>query len=70
MDINIGHGADSPVDVFIDVSGITYLDKNNPANASGTLTSMSFYFGYADASSVKCGTFYAIGSNYFICRDN
>lgn len=69
MDINIGHGADSPIENVIDISGVTYLDKNNPANASGTLTSMSFYFEVADASSVKCGTFRVSGPNYFTCRD-
>lgn len=69
MAIIIGYGADSPLDAGADLFGaITVLDCNNPANGTGILTSMSFYF-TSNGSSIKCGTFYTGGGNIYTCRD-
>lgn len=41
----------------------TALDITNPANGTGTITSMSFYF-LVSATGVKCGTFVGSGTTY------
>ena len=38
----------------------TIIDRNNPANASGSINTWEFWF-YANASGVKVGTFYGSG---------
>lgn len=42
---------------------LTYLEKTNPANGSGLLTSMSFYC-EINISGMKCGTYYGSGTSW------
>lgn len=49
----------------------TYVDKNNPANASGKITSIEVWFdgGYADATDVQIATFFVVSGNNLSTRD-
>ncbi len=66
--IDIGYGADeAPVGNL--PGGWTTIDGNNPANASGTLTSFSVYFN-VNQTGVKCGTFSGPVGQDFTYRDH
>ncbi len=46
----------------------TYIDLNNPANASGKITSVSFYYSNnGNGTDVRIGVFYGSGTSY-TCR--
>lgn len=64
-------GAD-PIDRLSGLSGgATYIDKNNPANASGTLHSVKIWAeGDDDMSSLIVGTFYTTNGDTLKCRDS
>jgi len=59
--IAVGAGA-TDRDYYLEYN-ITYTDTNNPANATGTLTSAEFWF-YTTATGVKVGTFYGSSTSY------
>ena len=50
-------------------SGYTYVAKDNPANASGIITTVKLW-ALADLISCRAGTFYTINANTLKCRDS
>jgi len=50
-------------------SGYTFVDKNNPANVSGTLRSVKVYAG-TNITGLRVGTFYTTNGNTLKCRDS
>jgi len=50
-------------------AGSTYVDKNNPANASGTLSSVKVW-AEANITGLIVGTFYITNGNTLKCRDS
>lgn len=67
MSIDIGPGAINRGDI-LDGSWYTMIDKNNPANISGTLSQVELWFANKLAENVKVGTFFAVDDQYE-CRD-
>lgn len=65
--IDIGPGA-TDRGGWADTSGYTNILKDNPANATGKLTTVKFFFQTA-ASGVKVGAFYLTGTDQLKCRD-
>lgn len=66
-DIDVGA---APVDRLYWVpGGATYVDKHNPANASGTLHSVKVY-AHEDITDLIVGTFYITNGNTLKCRDS
>jgi hypothetical protein len=63
--IDVGSGALSRS--LYCTSGKTRIDKGNPANASGFITSVELYGG--TGTGVKVGTFYQGEIGYYACRD-
>ena len=50
------------------VATLTFIAAENPANATGALTSMEFYAA-ADIGGMKAGTFYSAGNSDYTMRD-
>ena len=63
--IDIGPGASDRGNSW-DISGYTIIDKTNPANDAGTLTSFELWYnsGGGNAANVKIGTFSGSGTSY------
>ncbi len=62
-------GAD-PIDRAATISaGLTYVDRNTPANATGILQNVKV-FAYEDISGLIVGTFYTTDGNTLKCRDS
>ncbi len=51
------------------LSGVTLVNKENPANAVGTLHSVKV-FAHSNITGLRVGTFYAINGNTLKCRDS
>lgn len=69
MAIDIGPGASDRTG-NADTHGYTILCIGNPANASGTLSSLKMW-SYTDLSGLKVGTFYLSGdAGTYTCRDS
>lgn len=66
MAIDIGAGAISR-DIAWTLAGYTLVDKNNPANASGTITSVEIWCTY-DLAGCIVGIFYTTNGNTLKCR--
>ncbi len=70
-DIDVGS---APVEraFYTQLSSRTWVDKENPANASGTLHSVKIYAKSVlfDISGVRVGTFYLTNGNTLKCRDS
>jgi hypothetical protein len=49
--------------------GFTYIDKNNPANESGTITTVEIW-AYSVLANCVVGTFYVVSGNTLKCRDS
>jgi len=66
VDIDIGSAAIDRGETL--VSGYTLIEKNNPANASGIITSVEIW---ANATLINCevATFYVESGNYLSTRD-
>jgi len=47
----------------------TRIDLNNPANDSGTITSVELWYA-TNATGVRVGTFYNVGGSNYTCRDS
>ena len=65
--IDIGSDAIDRASTCID--GSTRIDKNNPANASGTLHTVQVY-AFSDLKGFRVGTFYSTNGNTLKCRDS
>jgi len=65
--IDVGSGATAYNDDSIEA--YTYIDKNNPANASGTITKVYFDGYYATSLNIKFGIFREGASNVFTTVD-
>ncbi len=66
-DIDVGS---IPMDrTSFNVGGSTRIDKNNPANASGTLHSIKIWAN-ENITGLRVGTFYVISGNTLRCRDS
>ena len=61
MPIEIGPGATDRA--TIDIYGYTFVQATNPANATGYINSMEFWF-FDSATGIKCGTFYGSSTSY------
>lgn len=59
--IDVGYGAVNGA--YTNTNNYTYICQDNPANETGTLTTMEFWFN-ATAGGVQCGTFYGSGTSY------
>ena len=66
--IDIGPGATNRAG-SVSGAGYTDIDANNPANASGTLTSVEIWAN-TDLSDCEVGTFYTSDHVTFTCRDS
>jgi PKD repeat protein len=66
--IQIGPGATNRSS-SVTSAGYTDLEKNNPANADGTITSLELWFN-TNATGVRVGTFFKTGTNTYQCRDS
>ncbi len=51
-------------------NGYTVINKENPANASGTITSVEIFVETAFLTGVTVGTFYTTNGNTLKCRDS
>ncbi|GAI76160.1 unnamed protein product, partial [marine sediment metagenome] len=66
-DIDVGS---DPIDRASYIAiGYTVIDKNNPANASGTLHSVKVY-AFISLNGLRVGTFYLTNGNKLKCRDS
>jgi hypothetical protein len=61
--IDVGPGATNRASSVNTAANYTFIDKNNPANDTGTLDTFEIY-AYENMSSVKMGTFYRDVSYY------
>ena len=50
--------------------GWTYVSKDNPANASGTITSVEIWAAFTNLANCVVGTFYTTNGNTLKCRDS
>ena len=48
----------------------TIINKGNPANATGTITSVEIYAYYLSMDNVEVATFYEVSENHFTTRDS
>lgn len=66
MAIDIGHAAEDGNST----AGLTFarLDKNNPANDTGTLDTVEIWAN-TNLTNCKVGTLYSAGGNDYTCRD-
>lgn len=67
--IPIDIGADAIDRASYIAVGYTIIDKNNPANASGTLHTVKVY-AFISLNGLRVGTFYTTNGNTLKCRDS
>ncbi|MBA7587895.1 hypothetical protein ES708_29942 [subsurface metagenome] len=67
--IPIDIGSDPTDRISARAPNFTYIDKANPANATGTLHTIKVYFD-TDTTSFRVGTFYLTNANTLKCRDS
>lgn len=48
----------------------TYINKNNPANATGKITTVQIYTNGYSFYNIKIGTFYEVSPNHFTARES
>lgn len=69
--LDVGSGATDRAhmdDIVGAVSGYSYIDKNNPLNADGTITTVKLFLRNVSATGLYVGLFFNTGVNKYKCR--